>query len=281
MELLKVGEIESVSFEKVFKSGFLGVSVAFTVASTMQIFAVWAYLKLGLSILIFLIISMFCVLFLFFSIYDFSQKFKPSNWLKAISNGVIYIKFRSYLLNHSNISDEVIVCIKPSEILFFKETQVVDIIGRVRSKTRRESIYLDLVLACDLTRLHKALISEYSNRNEFSNYKLEKTWINFPVIISNQNVLRINIPEIRPNRNILFKYLKKLGIKELEKVTHVFDLIDSNPENIEINGRVLELLNEGRRIDARDAVRHIFDVNHKHAGNMINEIFREYCLKYT
>lgn len=65
MELFRITEIDTGTFRKVFKIGFSYVVITLIVTTTIQFAAALAYINAMIPIVLLLIVSMFCVVFMY------------------------------------------------------------------------------------------------------------------------------------------------------------------------------------------------------------------------
>lgn len=281
MELFRITEIDTSTFHKVFKIGFLYVVITFIVTATIQFAAALAYINAKIPILLLLIVSMFCVVYMYQCLFDLFKKIKPSNWLLAISDAAIYIKFRSCLYEHYPKEDKQIIRIKLSEIQAFRESHITDIICRGRSKNTQKRVYLDIIVYGGLALLQKALAYEHSNYGlgKKRKSKIELSRLDYPVVVSQENIIRILITGIRPDKNSLVTEFKNLGIEELEVCNKEFDFTKLKSSDDGACERIVELLKAGRRRDARDAIEHVFHITRKQTPDMIEKLVQEHVLK--
>lgn len=281
MELFGITEIDTGTFRKVFKIGFLYVVITFSGTATIQFAAALAYINAKIPIVLLLIVSMFCVVYMYQCLFGLFRKIKPSNWLLAISDAAIYIKFRSCLYEHHPKEDKQIIRIKLSEIQAFRESHITDIIGRGRSKDRQKRVYLDIIVYGGLALLQKALAYEHSNYGLGKNRKskIEISRLDFPVIVSQENSIQIDITGICPDKNSLVTEFKNLGIEELDVCNKEFDFTKLESTDDGASQRIVELLKAGRRLDARDAIWHVFHITRKQTHDMIKKLVQEHVLK--
>lgn len=285
MEFFKIDEIDSGTFHKVFKKVLWPTIVTIIIALAIQIAVIWAYFNFEMrNIKSFVpIVSMFCIVFICCGINEIFRKLRPSNWLLTISDDNIYIKFRSCLYEHLARHKKGIISLKPSEIEAFRETYIIDTIVTGRSKRQIKNLYLDISIHDELVPLQEALANEHRNYGfgKVRKSKIEVSWLDFPVTVSKENIIRINITGISPSEKSLFVELKNMGIKELKSSKEVFNFVNlkREPPNDVIRQRIVELLKEGRRYNARNAIEYFYLISRKQTNDMIEELVQEYILK--
>jgi hypothetical protein len=139
----------------------------------------------------------------------------------------------------------------------------------------------------DLSILQKALAEEHRNYGlgKTKKSRIEVSRLEFTTTIPEQNVIRLNITGITPNQQQqLFTELKNLGIKELDTSNHFFKFFNTIIKKDMLSEdtakkRIVELLKEGRRLDARNAIQYYYLISRKQTNEMIEKLVQEYILK--
>jgi hypothetical protein len=287
VDFYRITEINTDTFYKVFKKALRPAFIAIVIVLAVQIVIVWAYFNFEMRNIkvIVPIISMFCIVFIYRGLYELFRKLKRSNWLLAISDDAIYVKFRSCFYEHLGKLDKQIISIKPSEIEAFRKVSIVDVIATGRSKSRIKNTYLEIIIRGSLAFLQKALANEHKDYGLGKTIKsrIEISCLDFPVIVSQENTIRINITEI-PGKNDLIAELKNVGIKELEASDKVFSFFNIMNKKDMLSAdvakqRIVELLKEGRRLDARNAIQYYYLIDRKQTNSMMEQLLQECGLK--
>jgi hypothetical protein len=289
LELFKLNEIDTNSFRKVFKNVFWPLVVVLVIIIAIQITVIWAYLNFNMRNIIAIvpIISMFCAVFFFHGIYELFRSLKSTNWILTISNDFIYIKFRSSLYEHLAKNDKQIIAIRPSEIEAFRLTHVNDLIATGRSESNIKKIYLDVTVCKELSMLQKALSNEHRDYGlgKTNKSRIEVSYLDFPVTVLQDDIIRINITGIKHKQHQqLFIELKKLGIKELDSCTLKFSFVNTLIKKDMLSEdtakkRIVELLKEGRRLNARNAIEYYYLISRKQTNEMIEKLVQDHILK--
>ncbi|MCF7956784.1 MAG: hypothetical protein K9M75_13355, partial [Phycisphaerae bacterium] len=222
MEFIRLDEIDSRNFSGVFKNSYFESTAILVFYTILQILGIWGYISGIIPLLALAIICLFCVVLIYKCILDIVKKLKPTNWLIAITDNYIYIKFRSYLYNQFK-NDHQVFCLNPPEIQAFRIIQITDVISRGRSKTHCLSTYLDIFVSESLSELSNILKLEYKNIGikKTSKSKLEISRLDFPVIVLQKNIIRVDISELSPKKELLAAKFKTSGLEELENVEEV------------------------------------------------------------
>jgi len=283
VELFSIDDFNIGTCRKVFKNVLWLLIVALVIIFVIQVAIIWAYLKFDMRniVIIVPIISIFCVRS-FYRGVSLLFKHLKLNWLLAISADFIYIQ---HLVNN----DKQILSIRPSEIKTFKVTNITDVIGSGRSDKSIHGIHLDIVVSSDLSILQKVLADEhwgyYFDKTKKNNFVIEASYLDFPVTVPQDNVIRVNITGVpSKQKQQLFTEFKKLGIKELETSNLNFEFLttvlkkDMLPECV-AKQRIVELLKEGRKGDARNAIEYFYLISRKQANDMIEKLVQEYLCK--
>lgn len=282
MELFRIADIDSSKFRKVFRKGCSYAFIPFIVFVSIQIVIVLAYYWWEISFLFLLLVSVFCTVFVCKCLLRLFKNLTSSSWLLAISETAVYINFRSCLYEKYSNDNEQVIKFRASEIKAFRQVKITDVICVGRSTSTQQKFYLDIIVSGELAILQKALSNEHFSYGLGKNRrsKIEVSTLEFPVIVSQENIVRVEVTGINShNKTVIVAELKSLGIEEFEKYNKVYDFKKMNSTDDGVVQRIVELLSSGRRLDARNVIQYVFKITRKETNKMIEELVQKHVLK--
>ena len=229
MDFHAVKEVNYNELKQKYRHRILPALVPMAIVLIVEVLAVWSYLniKLPSPTLLLLLISMFCIPFLVYGIYEIYKKTRFYSWFIATTHSSIYLHYRSYLYENPTRHDNTVLEIQLSEIEAFRETIISDIIPTGRSKQISQNIYLDIFTKTDLHPVEDRFREEYKKYGlaKVKKTKIEISMVHIPITMPQENMLRICISQLYPPQKMLYKELLNLGLKQWPSVVKLYNYI--------------------------------------------------------
>jgi hypothetical protein len=209
-----------------------------------------------------------------------TARFHSANWLVRLTDNGVFIKFRSYLNNHFDAQDFVVLFLPFSELRsarMVKERQEVpDRNTRSTTITTTKRI-LELELAEKTVELAVALGTERERvfgKMPRTNGRMSTRYQHFPVRLASPTLLRIEwgvVPKIQTLLNALTRHtLVSASAEEQKDYTHL-----ENLDRKEQEARLLELAESGDMIGAIAIARKLYSYDLTTAKQFVESLTRK------
>ena len=277
MQLLRLNDVPVSQRDLVFAysrvSAISGALVLFVAAAGLIVFArlkgAWpAYWVAAFMILVVLIYQKVII-----------ARFHPTNWLVRMTDNGLFIKFRSYLNDHFDAQDFVVLFLPFSELRsarMVKERQEVPDRSTRSSTTTTTKRILELELAGKTVELAIALGAERERvfgKMPRTNGRMSTRYQHFPVRLVSPTLLRIEwavVPKLQTLLDALTRHtLVSAGSEEKKDYTHLESL-----DRKEQEARLLELAESGDMIGAIALARQLYSYDLTEAKQFVQELVR-------
>lgn len=278
MQLLRLNDVPVSQRDVVFAysrvSATSGALLLFLVSAGLIVFArikgAWpAYVVAAFMILCVLIYQKVII-----------ARFHPANWLVRMTDNGLYVKFRSYLNDHFDAQDFVVLFLLFSELRsarMVKERQEVpDQNPRSRTTTTTKRI-LELELAGKTVELAVALGAERERvfgKMPRTNGRMSTRYQHFPVRLASPTLLRIEwgvVPKLQTLLDALTRHtLVSASAEEKKDYTQL-----ENLDRKEQEARLLELAESGDMIGAIAMARKLYSYDLTTAKQFVESLSRK------
>ena len=278
MQLLRLNDVPVSQRDVVFAysrvSATSGALLLFLVSAGLIVFArikgAWpAYVVAAFMILCVLIYQKVII-----------ARFHPANWLVRMTDNGLYVKFRSYLNDHFDAQDFVVLFLLFSELRsarMVKERQEVpDQNPRSRTTTTTKRI-LELELAGKTVELGVALGAERERvfgKMPRTNGRMSTRYQHFPVRLASPTLLRIEwgvVPKLQTLLDALTRHtLVSASAEEKKDYTQL-----ENLDRKEQEARLLELAESGDMIGAIAMARKLYSYDLTTAKQFVESLSRK------
>ena len=278
MQLLRLNDVPVSQRDVVFAysrvSATSGALLLFLVSAGLIVFArikgAWpAYVVAAFMILCVLIYQKVII-----------ARFHPANWLVRMTDNGLYVKFRSYLNDHFDAQDFVVLFLPFSELRsarMVKERQEVpDQNPRSRTTTTTKRI-LELELAGKTVELAVALGAERERvfgKMPRTNGRMSTRYQHFPVRLASPTLLRIEwgvVPKLQTLLDALTRHtLVSASAEEKKDYTQL-----ENLDRKEQEARLLELAESGDMIGAIAMARKLYSYDLTTAKQFVESLSRK------
>ena len=278
MQLLRLNDVPVSQRDVVFAysrvSATSGALLLFLVSAGLIVFArikgAWpAYVVAAFMILCVLIYQKVII-----------ARFHPANWLVRMTDNGLYVKFRSYLNDHFDAQDFVVLFLLFSELRsarMVKERQEVpDQNPRSRTTTTTKRI-LELELAGNTVELAVALGAERERvfgKMPRTNGRMSTRYQHFPVRLASPTLLRIEwgvVPKLQTLLDALTRHtLVSASAEEKKDYTQL-----ENLDRKEQEARLLELAESGDMIGAIAMARKLYSYDLTTAKQFVESLSRK------
>ena len=278
MQLLRLNDVPVSQRDVVFAysrvSATSGALLLFLVSAGLIVFArikgAWpAYVVAAFMILCVLIYQKVII-----------ARFHPANWLVRMTDNGLYVKFRSYLNDHFDAQDFVVLFLLFSELRsarMVKERQEVpDQNPRSRPTTTTKRI-LELELAGNTVELAVALGAERERvfgKVPRTNGRMSTRYQHFPVRLASPTLLRIEwgvVPKLQTLLDALTRHtLVSASAEEKKDYTQL-----ENLDRKEQEARLLELAESGDMIGAIAMARKLYSYDLTTAKQFVESLSRK------
>lgn len=203
----------------------------------------------------------------------FVKTLSPFNWLLAIDNDGVLIKFRSYLNTHYPKYDKQVVSVPFNEISAIRINKgEMKYPNPRRLPTQEKTTYLDIITTIeDLQELKNLLKYEHN-----INIKGKSNYLHYPVSVVDDKIIRIEWKsrnsKIAPDISSAVAILSR----QVNKETDIYKKEDfTNPEVLhrkDLEDKILELCREGNTITAVKIVMTAYNWNTTKAKEFVDKL---------
>jgi len=222
------------------------------------------------------------IMFLCLLLYQkvITARFHPANWLVRMTDNGLFVKFRSYLNDHFDAQDFVVLFLPFSELRSarrVKQRQAVpDQSPRSRTTTTTKQI-LELELAGKTVELAVALGAERERvfgKMPRTNGRMSTRYQHFPVRLASPTLLRIEwgvVPKLQTLLDALARHtLVSAGAEEKKDYTQLESL-----DRKEQEAQLLELAESGDMIGAIAVARRLYSYDLTTAKQFVESLLKK------
>ncbi len=195
---------------------------------------------------------------------------RSTNWLLICGEKRVMIKFRSYLNTCFPQNDLQAVCLDTSEIKFARQAAfTLKVSSKTEGVAQETSVFLDLAVDCDLSKLRHCLEHEHELGRTQST-----VWQDYPVSVMPDNVIRIEWKSprtrISPKISVALQALGDSSVID-ESINESLDLTGRQAlSKAEMDSQILALASKGRKMDAIRVARTAYGYSAREALDFVD-----------
>lgn len=276
MHLHRLQDIQFGSRETVFKESSLRQFLIALFLSSLPVGIYYFHKTSGIPV-IFVYSSSIIAVWALYEFYVFKRTFSPENWLLRLDRDKIRIKFRSFLNRDLPDTDKQVVTIPLSEI---KEVRALKETIKTAAKYGYSSrpkylFFTELEIV-----LHPIDTQELGERLKYEiNVRVRggTKHHHYPVSLLDGGRIRIewSSPKtgVSPRIGRVLKLFASYGVKVAPQAQELKDYVETaNVDKVEMDTRILELVQKGNIIKAKELAKHAYKMTLEEANKFVNEL---------